>query len=308
MTTAPAFELRLLHPKHWPLWLGVGLLWVLVTLLPYRLQLGLGRLIGRLLLKLLPKRRHTAERNLELAFPEMPAADREALVIKNFESTGIAIFETGIAWWWPNWRIQKIMAFTGQEFIDAAAANKRGLLLFAVHSLSLEIGARIFGQIKPGIGVYRPHNNPVMEYLQVHGRLRSNKALITKRDIRTMIKSLKKGEALWYTSDQDFGRSSAVFVPFFGVEKAATVVGASILTKAAATDVVPFVVTRNNDDSGYKLQLKAPLDNFPTGDDIQDAIVSNKVVEESIMEAPDQYMWLHRRFKTRPNKDDPSLY
>lgn len=306
--TGPAFETRLLHPRHWLLWLGIGILWLAVTLLPYKFQLTLGRMVGRLLFKIMSKRRHVAERNLELCFPDMAVDERQQLLMKNFESTGIALFETGIAWWWPDWRIRRIMTFEGQEYLDAAAANNRGVLLFAVHSLSLEIGGRIFGLSHPGIGVYRPHNNPVMEYLQVHGRLRSNKALITKRDIRTMIKSLRNGEAVWYTSDQDFGRRSAVFAPFFAVDEAATVVGASVLTQAAPTDVLPFIVSRNPDNSGYHLCLKAPLENFPSGDNLDDAILTNKVVEQSILAAPDQYMWLHRRFKTRMDENAPSLY
>lgn len=303
----PPFELRYLHPRYWLLWFGFILLWLIVTLLPYRVLIKLGGGLGTLLMKLLKKREKTAVRNLELCFPDMPQAEREAILKGHAKSVGIALFETGMAWWWPQWRINKLVTFSGLEHIEAAQKQGKGVLLFALHTFCLEIGGRLFASKAKLTGVYRPHNNPVMEYLQVCGRQRSAK-LITKRNIRAMISALSNGESVWYTSDQDFGRSKAVFVPFFAVPQAATVVGASILTKNADSVVLPYVIVRKDDGSGYHIELKAPLENFPSGDDTQDATYSNKVVEQGIMQAPEQYMWLHRRFKTRPNIDDPSLY
>jgi len=303
----PSFELRFLHPRYWLLWFGVGLLWIIVTLLPYKVLMKLGAGLGTLLMKLLKKRERTAIRNLELCFPNMPEQERADILAGHAKSVGIALFETGMAWWWPQWRVNKLVTFSGLEHIEAAQQQGKGVLLFALHTFCLEIGGRLFASKAKLTGVYRPHNNPVMEYLQVLGRQRSAK-LITKRNIRAMITALSDGESVWYTSDQDFGRSKAVFVPFFAVPQAATVVGASILTKNADALVIPYVIVRKDDGSGYHIELKPALENFPSGDDEQDAIYSNKVVEAGIMQAPHQYMWLHRRFKTRPNKDDPSLY
>lgn len=302
------FQLSFLHPRYWLVWFGIGLLWLTVTLLPYRVLLKLGGSIGVLLMSLLKKRNKTAERNLELCFPDMNIQERNKILHGHAKSVGIAIMETGMAWWWPTWRLEKLITITGLEHIAQAKEEGKGVLLFATHTFCLEIGGRLFTtQHGKVTSVYRPHNNPVMEHLQVCGRNKSTR-LITKRNIRAMINALQDLEAVWYTSDQDFGRSKAVFVPFFAVSDAATVVGASILTKGAPTSTLPFIVTRNNDGSGYHVEIKPPLVNFPCGDDEQDAIYSNSVIEQSIMKAPDQYMWLHRRFKTRPNKDDPSLY
>jgi len=303
----PPFELSFLHPRHWLLWFGIGLLWLVSTLLPYRVLMKLGSGLGLLLMKLLKKREKTAIRNLALCFPEMPQQERDDILRGHARSVGKALFETAMAWWWPQWRVKNLVTFTGLEHLEKAQAEGKGVLLFALHTFCLEIGGRLFASKSKLTGVYRPHNNPVMEYLQVTGRSPSAK-LITKRNIRAMLTALKNGESVWYTSDQDFGRSKAVFVPFFGVEHAATVVGASILTKNTDTVVLPYVIYRKDDGTGYHIELKAPLENFPSGDDEQDAMLSNKVIEEGIMQAPDQYMWLHRRFKTRPNKDDPSLY
>lgn len=303
----PPFELRYLHPRYWLLWCGVTLLWLIVTLLPYRVLIKLGGGVGTLLMKLLKKREKTAVRNLELCFPDMSQNERDNILKGHAKSVGIALFETGMAWWWPQWRINKLVTFSGLEHIEEAQKQGKGVLLFALHTFCLEIGGRLFASKSKLTGVYRPHNNAVMEYLQVCGRARSAR-LITKRNIRAMISALNNGESVWYTSDQDFGRSKAVFVPFFAVPEAATVVGASILTQSSDSVVLPYVIVRKDDGSGYHIELKAPLENFPSGDDTQDAMYSNKIVEEGIMQAPEQYMWLHRRFKTRPNVDDPSLY
>ena len=303
----PSFELRFLHPRYWLLWIGISILWLLVTLLPYRALLKLGAVIGKLLMKLIKKREKTAIRNLELCFPEMSIQQRANILNDHNESLGIALFETGMAWWWPQWRLDKLVSFTGLEHIEQAKAQGKGVLLFATHSFCLEIGGRLFSTHMRPTAVYRPHNNPLMEYLQVCGRLRTTD-LIHKRDIRGMISALNNGQAMWYTSDQEFGRRKAVVVPFFGVEEAATVVGASILTKGTNCDVIPYNVVRKSDGSGYEIELSAPLVDFPTGDNTADAIFSNKVIEKSIMKGIGQYMWLHRRFKTRPNEDDPSLY
>ncbi|MGL5389977.1 MAG: lipid A biosynthesis lauroyl acyltransferase, partial [Shewanella sp.] len=171
-----------------------------------------------------------------------------------------------------------------------------------------EMGARIFGQFQPGVGVYRPHNNPVMEYLQVKGRLRSNKGLVPKRDLRQMVRCLRSPEVIWYTADQDFGRSSAVFIPFFAVPEAATITGATTLAKLGKAKVLPFFVERTAGDKGYRIEIMPPLADFPGENELADAMRGNRIIEELISRNPSQYMWLHRRFKTRPAPTDPSLY
>jgi len=267
----------------------------------------LGANLGRLLMKLVKKRATTAKRNIELCFPDMTQQQRDSILLEHHQSVGMAIFETGIAWWWPHWRLNKLVTFSGTEHIEQANQQGKGVLLFATHSFCLEIGAQLFAAQIESIGVYRPHNNPLMEYIQVRGRMRSA-GVLKKRDIRGMVKALKNGKSVWYTVDQDFGRRSAVFVPFFAVPQAATITGASVLTKLSGSAVLPYLIKRKKDGSGYHIELKAPLQDFPTGDDIKDATFANSIIEQSIMAAPGQYMWLHRRFKTRPNESDPSLY
>ncbi|MEC4727456.1 LpxL/LpxP family Kdo(2)-lipid IV(A) lauroyl/palmitoleoyl acyltransferase [Shewanella sp. D64] len=307
MVEKAQFSNHLFHPKYWLLWLGVGLM-RLTQLLPLAMQMKIGAAIGRLAKKFIASRVKTAKRNLTLCFPDMPQAEQDELLARNFEETGKAIFDTINAWWWSDEKVQRHMTITGQEHVQQTLDDGHGVILFAVHCLPLEMGARIFGQFQPGVGVYRPHNNPVMEYLQVKGRLRSNKALVSKRDLRQMVRCLRNPDVIWYTADQDFGRSSATFIPFFAMPDAATITGATTLARLGKAKVLPFSVVRNADDKGYTIEISPPLDNFPTKDEIEDAKRGNGIIEQIINKNRAQYMWLHRRFKTRPNKDDPSVY
>lgn len=306
MVEQAKFSFHLCHPKYWLLWLGIGLA-RLTQFLPLSTQMKMGSVIGKLAMKLMGSRVNTAKRNLELCFPELGADKQQTLLTKNFEETGKAIFDTINAWWWSDNKIHQHMSIKGQEHVEQTINDGHGVILFAVHCLPLEMGARIFGQFQPGVGVYRPHNNPVMEYLQVKGRLRSNKGLVPKRDLRQMIRCLRNKEVIWYTADQDFGRSSAVFIPFFAVTEAATITGATSLAKLGRAKVLPFFVERSNNDKGYQIEIMPPLNNFPGENEVEDAIRGNHIIETLINRNPAQYMWLHRRFKTRP-EGQASLY
>ena len=289
------------------MWFGV-LVMRITQVLPLSWQMKLGKGLGRLVKTIAGSRTHTARRNLTLCFPDMPESEREALLTRNFEETGKAIFDTINAWWWTDEKIQQHMQITGKEYVQDTLNAGHGVILFAVHCLPLEMGARIFGQFQPGVGVYRPHNNPVMEYLQVKGRLRSNKALVPKRDLRQMVRCLRNPDVIWYTADQDFGRSRAVFIPFYAVPDAATITGATTLAKLGKAKVLPFFVERTEGDKGYHIEIMPPLENFPGEDELADAIRGNKIIEGIIDRNRAQYMWLHRRFKTRPDPTDKSLY
>lgn len=306
MTHLPQFSRALLHPRYWLTWLGIGLLW-LIVLLPYPLLRRLGRLLGRIAMRVMKRRARIAYRNLELCFPEMDEKARHALVVKNFESVGMGLIETGMAWFWPDWRIQRWFSVRGLENIKAIQAQKRGILLLGVHFLTLELGARIFGINEPGIGVYRPNDNPLLDWLQTWGRMRSNKSMIDRKDLKGMIKALKKGEVIWYAPDHDYGPRASVFVPFFGVEQAATTTGTWMLAKTSGAAILPFVPRRKADGTGYEMILMEPEFDPPLDDAETTAAWMNKVVERCVMMAPDQYMWLHRRFKTRP-EGVPSRY
>ncbi|QEZ92667.1 Kdo(2)-lipid IV(A) acyltransferase [Proteus sp. CD3] len=306
MIKSPQFKKSFLQPKYWLTWFGIGLLYILV-LLPYPVIYWLGTRLGRFSKVFLKKRVQIAERNLELCFPQMPKSEREALVNKNFESVGMGLFETGMAWFWPDWRIKRWFKVSGIEHIKKAKDSGQGILLIGIHFLTLELGARILGICNPGVGVYRPNDNPVMDWLQTWGRLRSNKFMIDRKDVKGMIRSLKAGEIIWYAPDHDYGPRKSVFVPLFAVDKAATTTGTYILAKTSKPALIPFTPKRLPEGKGYELIISPPVADFPIDNEENTAKAMNKVVEQEILRAPDQYMWLHRRFKTRP-EGDASLY
>ncbi|CAH0532490.1 Lipid A biosynthesis lauroyltransferase [Vibrio stylophorae] len=302
----PKFTIQWLHPRYWHIWFGMGSLY-LISWLPYRLQFWLGRGVGRLLKIVLKSRVKVADRNLQLCFPKMSEQERKAMVDDNFGNSGLAAFETMMAWFWPNWRIKRHVRYEGLEHLYQLQKEGKGALLIAVHSLNLEIGARAFGQKTPGLGVYRPNNNPVYDWFQFHGRVRSNKAMIDRKDVKSMLQALRQGEFLWYAPDHDYGKRRSTFAPLFAVEKANTTTGTSLLANASDCALVPFSIVRNPDNYSYTLRVDPPLDAFPHDDETAAAAYINKAIEKSIMRAPSQYMWLHRRFKTRP-EGEPSLY
>lgn len=306
MTHLPKFSPSLLHPRYWLTWCGIGLLWLVVQL-PYPVLYRLGCGMGRLAMRLMKRRVRIAHRNLELCFPQMPEQERQEMVKKNFESVGMGLMETGMAWFWPDSRINRWVDVTGMNNTKMHFAEGKGILLIGVHFLTLELGARVFGMHIPGIGVYRPNDNPLLDWLQTWGRLRSNKTMIDRKDLKGMVRALKSGDVVWYAPDHDYGPRSSVFVPFFAVEQTATTTGTWMLAKMSKACLVPFVPRRKPDGKGYELIMLEGETTPPLETAEETAAWMNKVVERCILMAPEQYMWLHRRFKTRPD-GVPSRY
>lgn len=306
----PPFQKAFLHPKYWGLWLGLGI-FKLILCLPYPILVKIGLGLGKVFTQLgFGKRRmQIARRNLELCFPHYSAEQITALVQENMKSVGMAIIETGMAWFWSDERILKWSKIEGEEYLKQSTRNNQGVLLVGVHFLTLELGARIVGLHHQGIGIYRPNDNPLLDWIQFRGRIRSNKGMLDRKDVRGMIRVLKNGGMIWYAPDHDYGRRNSVFVPFFAVDEACTTAGSYMLLRSAPnTVVIPFSPIRNADYSGYTIKISPPVDFSECQDEVETAILMNKVVEREIMNVPTQYMWLHRRFKTRPNEEDKSLY
>jgi KDO2-lipid IV(A) lauroyltransferase len=300
------FKLAFLHPKYWLTWLLVMLMW-LISWLPYKLLLAMGRGLGRVFYKLGGKRAHIAARNIELCFPELSAENRALMVKKNFENTGIALFETCMGWFWPDWRVRRKFTIVGLEHLEQAKAHGQGVLLLTMHYLSIEMNCRGMGMQHPTVVFYRPHNNELMEYFQFKGRNRSNKYMLDKRDIRGMLKALDDNETCIYLPDQDYGRKRSLFVPFFGVP-AATTKGTLLFAGKEGVKTLMAYPLRNDDDSGYTIKITEVFENFPSGDDAADLLRINQELEKAIRLKPQQYMWLHKRFKNRPDPKDASLY
>jgi KDO2-lipid IV(A) lauroyltransferase len=303
----PQFRAYFLHPRFWLLWLGLGLLWLLVKL-PYRVLLVFGRWLGALMYHTAGSRPAIAARNLELCFPDRSEAERARLLKENFASTGIAFFEMAMSWWWPKKRLARLAHIEGLEHLRQAQQEGQGVILMALHFTTLEIGAALLGQVHTIDGMYREHKNPLFDYIQRRGRERHNRdaTAIEREDIRAMLKVLRAGRAIWYAPDQDYGRKQSIFVPLFGIP-AATVTATTKFARLGKARVVPFTQERLADGSGYRLVIHPPLADFPGESEEADCLRINRWIEQAVSQCPEQYLWAHRRFKTRP-AGEPRLY
>ena len=294
----PAFRIYFLHPRFWPLWLGMGLLWLVVQL-PYRWLLVLGRGLGGVMYHLAGSRRRIAARNLELCFPELSVGERQRLLRENFASTGMTFFEMAISWWWPVERLKRLGTVEGLEHLRQAEADGQGVILMALHFTTLEMGGALLCMQQDMYGMYRAHKNPLFDFIQRHGREQRLLGAIERDDVRGMLKVLRAGGVVWYAPDQDYGAQRSLFVPLFGVQ-AATVTATSKFARLGRARVVPFTQTRLADGSGYKVTVHPALADFPGDSEEADCLRINQWIEQAIRQQPEQYLWAHRRFKTRP--------
>lgn len=300
------FSPSLLHPRYWFTWFGLSVLWLLVQL-PYPILIRLGASAGKLSRHFLKRREKITRRNMDLCFPHLSESEKERIVAENFASLGMALAETGIAWFWSDRRVKRLFQVKGIANLENAQNHKRGVMVIGVHFMSLELGGRITGLCQPMMAMYRPHNNQAMEWVQTKGRMRSNKAMIDRRDLRGMVHALKQGEAVWFAPDQDYGPKGSIFAPLFAVDKAATTNGTFVLSRLAKPAMLTIVLIRNHNKDGYQLIIEPELEGYPYDDESAAAAYMNKVIETEILRAPEQYLWLHRRFKTRP-PGETSLY
>ncbi|GAB3381027.1 LpxL/LpxP family Kdo(2)-lipid IV(A) lauroyl/palmitoleoyl acyltransferase [Lysobacter fragariae] len=285
-------------PRTWPGWLGIGCAWLLARL-PWPLQRMLGRGVGALLRVMLRKRRFVAARNIELCFPELDAAARDALLRRCFAELGIGLFEFARAWWGDVAALRHGLQVEGLEHLEAARANGRGVIVVSGHFTTLEISARLMCDYAPLAGMYRPHDQGVMEWSVKRGRLRYATAMFGREELRPALKHLKSGGLLWFAPDQDTRRGESVFVPFFG-RPAYSLTSTHQLARLSGATVLAFAHVRR-DDGGYTLRLSPAFEAFPSKDATADTARVMAAIEAMVRDAPAQYLWIHRRFKRQPD-------
>lgn len=301
----PASPNTLLRPSLIPVWLGVGLLWLLHWL-PLPLQAALGNAMGWLL-ALLPGRRHRiVATNLALCFPEASKATRHRWLRQTFQASIRAALEHGVLLWGSEARLCRLIRIDNPEI--ALGDGKRPVIWLAPHFVGFVMGGMRLSIDRTVANVYAEALNPVSNKIMLRGRSRfSSPVLIGKSDgIKPVIRVLKDGIPLHYSPDQDQGRRNAVFVPFFGVS-AATLSALPRLAKLTNAQIIPVVTRQLAWGRGYAVRFYPPWDNYPSGDLNADVTRMNTFIEDRIREMPPQYLWLHRRFKTRP-AGEPSLY
>lgn len=288
-----------LHPRYWLVWLGMGIL-RLITLLPWKVQMSLGSGLGKVLFVFVKKRRMISCINLELVFPELGSVKRKELNRKHFISLTQGFFEAANSWWGTEKSLKPLLQVEGEEFFDSALDQGKGVILLSAHFTSLELGGRLLSILKPATPlhvVYRPHQNSLIESIVTKVRVKRYGKAISRNKIRDMLKSLKSGSPLWYAQDQSFRGKNSVVVPFFDIPTATNSATSRFAALTGAT-VIPFFTVRKG-STGYLLRFLPPLDDFPSDNIEQDTLRINQLIESQVKEFPEQYLWTHKRFKTR---------
>ena len=290
---------RFWQPKYWGMWVAVLLL-RLINPLPFRWQMRIGQILGRLAMPFVPKRRRIAEINLRLCFPNLDDGEIDQIVREHFESTGIAMIETGLAWFISAERAGRLVRLNGMELVVKELEQGHPVLLLSGHFPGGEIiGIDALRFLPEMAAMYRPTNNKFADQILRRSRGRSLAHLIPKDGLRDMLRFLKKGVPVWYASDQAYDRKGSALVPFFSVP-AMTNCALNQIARVSKAKVIPYLPLRRPDLSGYDVTFLPALENFPTDDEVADAERVHKILEEHILKAPAQYYWLHRRFKNRP--------
>lgn len=284
--------------RHWPVWLVLGLLW-LISRLPYVWQITIGKGLGLLAYKLAKREREIATINIERCFPTLSKAEKEHLLKESFISMGIGTVETAFGWWASSKRLKKLITVNGIEHLDNALAQGKGALVFSGHFSSLHICGRLVNLNHPHAAMFFPPKNPIFRWVSLRSMTRYYKRAIPRDDARALIRSLKDNLPVLYTPDTDAGLKNSIFVPFFNI-MTATVTATARFAKITGAAIIPCFYYRRSDNKGYVFTFYPALENFPTEDPYADALRINQILEKGILEHPEQYLWQYKRFKTRP--------
>ncbi len=278
--------------------------------LPYSLKVNLCATLGLLVHRIAKKRREVARVNVRLCFPDMSPKEVDAFVKRSFQDWTIALVEIGMGWFNMPEGFLDSLEVIGVENLKVALGKGKGVILLAGHFSTMDFSTAIFRQQFPELPVhivYRDQKNALINHYMNTGRLKYATSVIPKSNMRSVMRCLRKGEIVWYAPDHDFGPSNSVFVPFFA-QTAATLTTTSKLAQLTGSPVVMMSQYRKSAAQGYSLRFFPALENFPSGDDEADARAVNCVIEEAILGAPTQYMWIHKRFKTQPDLPSQALY
>jgi KDO2-lipid IV(A) lauroyltransferase len=292
-----------LAPKYWPLWLVFGIM-RLISMLPLRWMQAIGSGIGVLLYRLVASRRRAARTNITQAYPEYSEAQVRALNIASFKSLGISVFEIAQAWWANRDYLRSICDIDGKQHLDEALSRGKGVILLTGHFTTLEIGAMLIGLFTTLNGVYKKAHNPMFNAFMAHYRSTYGDELIENKNVRALIRGLRKGRATWFAPDQDFAEQDIVFTPFLG-GVASTLTATARMAEMTGAAVVPFYPLRLDNGEGYRLVILPALEDFPSDDIERDSARVNQAIEAMVYANPEQYGWMHKRFKTQPPGHPP---
>jgi KDO2-lipid IV(A) lauroyltransferase len=285
--------------------LAAALLW-LAHFLPLGALAALGNALGAALYWLVPERRRVTRVNLEKCFPYMAPEERERLARAHFRVFCRSVLEHALLWWSRRARIERLVRIEGLEHLRALGGAPA--ILFVPHFVGLDAGfTRLCCELDM-VGMYANQKDPLLGRLLWRGRNRfgDQKAISRQEGVRPLIAGMREGRPLYYLPDQDYGPRDALFVPFFGIP-AATVPGLSRIAEITGAKVLPCVVRILSGGAGYRVTIEPPWSDYPTGDTLADTRRMNEYIERKVPEMPAQYLWMHKRFKTRP-AGEPGFY
>lgn len=268
----------------------------LINQLPWRMERALAFCVGFTFYHFIPIRRRVVETNIRLAFPTLPAKEQQALARAHYHAVALGLFETCRAWWSPSHRIPP-STIEGMENLTSALQQGHGALMLTSHMTTLEICGRMLVEAGPFGCFYRDPNNVVIASVMRKNREERVSAAVHFDDLRGLVRALRAGHSMWYAPDQSKKTKLSEILPFFG-EPAITNTATSRIAQMSRCPVVPFIGFRKPDGT-YSIKISPALENFPSGDHTADAIRINTVMEKLIMNAPEQYLWMHKRYKAR---------
>ena len=296
-------NVEFIHPKFLLTWILI-LFMRIGVFIPFKAQVIAGKAIGRMMFPLMPRFRSIAYSNISHCYPEKKQPQVNRLVKRHFEAIGVSFFETANAYYGSDNKIKKLLTIKNEHFFKDALKEEGGIILLCSHFMPLMLGSRAL-LIKHTIAnIYRPQNNTLFDSAMVKGYKKNGAVMIKSTDTRSIIKAINNSLPIWYAPDQDLGKNNSVFAPFFGIQTA-TASATARLAKNNNTRVIPYSFIRTS--NGYLMSFEKPISNYPTNDPIHDATVINQILEKQINHSPEQYLWIHRRFKTRPN-DEKNFY
>ena len=297
-------RLEFFLPKYWATWAGLVVLRA-IEFLPFSAQRHVGSALGRLIRRLPLAYVRIARRNIQLCMPALSPQDQADLVDRHCQSLGMALCETANTWWSSDERVHKLAQVQGLDNLTAALAKGRGAIMIGGHFTTIEIATRILGTVVPLNVVYRPTKNAVLSHTMFTSFSRHGKP-IAHDDIRTMVRALKKNEAVWYAPDQSYRNKGAAMVNFFGIP-AATTTATSRLARISGAAVLTYFPERLPGNAGYRVVIGPAFEDFPGSDAVCDVERFHGLLEAHIRRVPEQYLWMHRRFKGL-SADYPDYY
>ena len=270
--------------------------------LPVKIQLWAGYYIAFFMHPFMKKRTEIAVRNLKLCFPKLSIRERQKLLDEITHNMGIMTIEIALSWWASDNQLKQRVRYEGLRHLNQALNNGKGVILLTGHFTSMELGGRLIMLKIPCHVMFHQLKNQLLNKIMMKARTFHSQGIISHNNPKDLIKALKKNRIVWYAPDQDFNNKSSIFAKFFGMQ-AATSSATARIVKMSGAIVITFIPRRKNDGS-YSLTLNSPLEYFPVGNDMEDAQRINNIIEAEIRRSPEQYLWVHRRFKTQPEGKD----